>query len=73
MLCDVKKLWELGFALGSSLENSIAVDDDRILNPEGLRSSDEFVSHKMLMPWATSLSRAHPSLAPTGRSAPATR
>ena len=48
MLRDVKKLWELGFALGSSLENSIAVDDDRILNPEGLRSSDEFVSHKML-------------------------
>ena len=47
-LCDVEKLWKLGFALGSSLENSVAVDDDRILNPEGLRSSDEFVSHKML-------------------------
>ena len=48
MLRDVEKLWKLGFALGSSLENSVAVDDDRILNPEGLRSSDEFVAHKML-------------------------
>ncbi len=48
MLRDVERLWRLGFALGSSLENSVAVDDDRILNPEGLRSSDEFVSHKML-------------------------
>ncbi len=47
-ISDVKRLWELGFALGSSLENSIAVDGDRVLNPEGLRSSDEFVSHKTL-------------------------
>ena len=48
LLRDVERLWKLGFAKGSSLENSVAVDDDRILNPEGLRSSDEFVSHKML-------------------------
>lgn len=48
MLRDVEKLWKLGFALGSSLENSIAVDDNRILNPEGLRYADEFVCHKML-------------------------
>jgi UDP-3-O-[3-hydroxymyristoyl] N-acetylglucosamine deacetylase len=48
MVRDVERLWKLGFALGSSLENSVAVDDTRILNPEGLRSSDEFVSHKML-------------------------
>ena len=48
LLRDVEKLWSLGFALGSSLDNSIAVDDDRILNPEGLRSGDEFVCHKML-------------------------
>ena len=45
---DVERLWKLGFALGSSLENSIAVDGDRILNPEGLRSASEFVEHKML-------------------------
>lgn len=48
LLRDVERLWKLGFALGSSLDNSVAVDEDRILNPEGLRSSDEFVSHKML-------------------------
>ena len=45
---DVKKLWQAGYALGSSLENSIAIDDDEILNPEGLRFADEFVRHKAL-------------------------
>ena len=45
---DVKKLWQAGFALGSSLENSVALDGDRILNPEGLRYADEFVRHKAL-------------------------
>ena len=45
---DVKKLWEAGFALGSSLENSVAIDGDEILNPEGLRYADEFVRHKAL-------------------------
>jgi UDP-3-O-[3-hydroxymyristoyl] N-acetylglucosamine deacetylase len=47
-ISDVEKLWKMGFALGSSLENSVAVDGDRIVNPEGLRSKDEFVAHKML-------------------------
>jgi UDP-3-O-[3-hydroxymyristoyl] N-acetylglucosamine deacetylase len=45
---DVKKLWQAGFALGSSLENSVAIDNDEILNPEGLRYADEFVRHKAL-------------------------
>jgi len=45
---DVKALWEAGRALGSSLENTIALGDDRILNPEGLRFEDEFVRHKTL-------------------------
>ena len=45
---QVEALWKAGFALGSSLENSVALDDDRILNPEGLRYDDEFVRHKML-------------------------
>lgn len=45
---DVQKLWEAGFALGSSLDNSIAIDGDEILNPEGLRYADEFVRHKAL-------------------------
>ncbi len=45
---DVKKLWQAGFALGSSLENSVAIDGDIVLNPEGLRYADEFVRHKAL-------------------------
>jgi UDP-3-O-[3-hydroxymyristoyl] N-acetylglucosamine deacetylase len=45
---DVEQLWEKGLALGSSLDNSIALGDDRILNPEGLRYADEFVRHKTL-------------------------
>ena len=45
---DVQRLWEAGFALGSSLENSVAIDGDEILNPEGLRYADEFVRHKAL-------------------------
>jgi len=45
---DVQKLWQAGFALGSSLENSVAIDGDEILNPEGLRYADEFVRHKAL-------------------------
>jgi UDP-3-O-[3-hydroxymyristoyl] N-acetylglucosamine deacetylase len=47
-LSEVKKLWQAGFALGSSLENSIALDGDAVVNPEGLRFSDEFVRHKTL-------------------------
>jgi len=45
---EAKVLRQGGHALGSSLENSIAVENDKILNPEGLRFEDEFVRHKML-------------------------
>jgi UDP-3-O-[3-hydroxymyristoyl] N-acetylglucosamine deacetylase len=45
---DVQALWRAGYALGSSLENSVAIDGDAILNPEGLRYADEFVRHKAL-------------------------
>ncbi len=46
---DVERLWAAGFALGSSLENSVVIgDDNRIINPEGLRYRDEFVRHKAL-------------------------
>jgi UDP-3-O-[3-hydroxymyristoyl] N-acetylglucosamine deacetylase len=45
---DVEQLWKLGLALGSSLDNSVAIDDNRILNPEGLRYPDEFACHKAL-------------------------
>ncbi|MCB1385060.1 MAG: UDP-3-O-acyl-N-acetylglucosamine deacetylase [Nitratireductor sp.] len=46
---DVERLWAAGYALGSSLENSVVIgDDNRIINPEGLRYEDEFVRHKTL-------------------------
>lgn len=45
---DVEKLWKAGLALGASLDNTIAIGDDRILNQGGLRYTHEFVRHKML-------------------------
>ena len=45
---DVSKLWGAGLALGASLDNTICLADDRVLNPEGLRFADEFVRHKAL-------------------------
>src|SRR5262249_55757641 len=47
-LRDVGKLWGAGYALGASLENTLVVSEDRVLNPEGLRFPDEFVRHKAL-------------------------
>ena len=38
----------MGLGQGASLENAIAVEDDKILNPEGLRVEDEFIRHKIL-------------------------
>jgi UDP-3-O-[3-hydroxymyristoyl] N-acetylglucosamine deacetylase len=47
---DVERLWAAGFALGSSLENSVVISDDHsVINVEGLRyGKDEFVRHKTL-------------------------
>ena len=45
---DVERLWKAGFALGASLDNTVAIGDGQIMNPEGLRFADEFVRHKML-------------------------
>lgn len=47
-LKDVEFYWSRGLALGSSLDNTVVLGDDRVLNPEGLRFSDEFVRHKAL-------------------------
>lgn len=45
---DVEMLWKSGLALGASLENTVAIGDDRVINPEGLRYPQEFVRHKTL-------------------------
>jgi len=48
-LKDVEPLWAAGYALGSSLENSVVIGDDgRVINMEGLRYPDEFARHKTL-------------------------
>ncbi len=47
-MSDVEKLWKVGLAHGASLDNTVALDGDRVLNPEGLRYANEFVRHKAL-------------------------
>ena len=37
-----------GLALGGSLDNAVVVDDEKVLNRDGLRFPDEFVRHKVL-------------------------
>jgi UDP-3-O-[3-hydroxymyristoyl] N-acetylglucosamine deacetylase len=45
---DVERLWAAGLALGASLDNTVAIGEDRVINREGLRYTDEFVRHKAL-------------------------
>ena len=45
---DVTAMRKAGLALGGSLENAVVVSDTEVLNPHGLRCSDEFVRHKLL-------------------------
>src|SRR3978361_186710 len=45
---EVARLWSAGFALGASFENSVVFDEERLLNPEGLRYADECARHKVL-------------------------
>jgi UDP-3-O-[3-hydroxymyristoyl] N-acetylglucosamine deacetylase len=47
-LKDVERLWLAGFARGASMDNSVVLADDRVLNAGGLRFADEFVRHKAL-------------------------
>ncbi len=45
---DIEFLRQNNLALGGSLDNAIVVDDDKVLNEDGLRYADEFVKHKIL-------------------------
>jgi UDP-3-O-[3-hydroxymyristoyl] N-acetylglucosamine deacetylase len=45
---EIEAMQAAGLARGGSLSNAVVVDGDRVLNPEGLRSPDEFVRHKLL-------------------------
>ena len=45
---DIDLIRSQGLAKGGSLENAIVVKENKILNENGLRYRDEFVSHKIL-------------------------
>jgi UDP-3-O-[3-hydroxymyristoyl] N-acetylglucosamine deacetylase len=47
-LADLERYHAMGLARGASLDNTVAVDQGRVVNPEGLRWADEFVRHKVL-------------------------
>jgi UDP-3-O-[3-hydroxymyristoyl] N-acetylglucosamine deacetylase len=47
-LSDVRALWDAGLAKGGSLDNTVVLDDERVINSDGLRWPDEFVRHKVL-------------------------
>ncbi|HEY5994434.1 MAG TPA: UDP-3-O-acyl-N-acetylglucosamine deacetylase [Gallionellaceae bacterium] len=45
---EVEAMRSQGRALGGNLDNSIVMDEYRVINPDGLRFEDEFVKHKVL-------------------------
>ena len=47
-LHEIEYLKRYGLARGASLETGVAIDEEKILNEEGLRFADEFVRHKIL-------------------------
>lgn len=48
LLSEVEALRSRGLAKGGSLENTVVVGDEGVLNPEGLRFPDEYVRHKVV-------------------------
>ena len=38
----------MGKGLGASMDNTVVVEGDKVLNPGGLQAGDEFVRHKLL-------------------------
>ncbi|MDX1795443.1 MAG: UDP-3-O-acyl-N-acetylglucosamine deacetylase [Hydrogenovibrio sp.] len=45
---DMERLREQNLGLGAGLHNAIGLDDNGVMNKEGLRDKDEFVRHKIL-------------------------
>ena len=45
---DIARLRSVGLARGGSLANAVVVDGPLVVNPGGLRHTDEFVRHKLL-------------------------
>ena len=47
-LHEVEYMKRYGLARGGSLDNAVVIDENEILNHDGLRYQDEFVRHKLL-------------------------
>lgn len=47
-LHEVQYLRSIGLAQGGTLDNAIVLDEEKVINPHGLRYDDEFVRHKIL-------------------------
>lgn len=45
---DAQKLWDMGLAKGSSLENALVFQDGKPMNEDGMRYDNEPVCHKVL-------------------------
>ena len=45
---DIEKIKKIGLAKGGSLDNAIVVDEEKVINENGLRNEKEFVNHKIL-------------------------
>ena len=47
-MSDIERIRKNGLGLGGNLHNAIVIDEDTILNQDGLRYENEFVKHKIL-------------------------
>ena len=47
-MSDLEMLHKHGLGLGASLDNCIGIDEEKVVNKEGLRFKNEFVRHKIL-------------------------
>ena len=45
---DIEKIKKSGLAKGGSLDNAIVVNEEKVINENGLRNEKEFVNHKIL-------------------------
>jgi UDP-3-O-[3-hydroxymyristoyl] N-acetylglucosamine deacetylase len=59
---DVDMMRARGLGLGGSMDNVIVIDEQRVLNSDGLRYDDEFVKHKILDAIGDLYLAAHPLL-----------
>jgi len=57
---DMEYLRAKNLGLGASLKNAIGLDDEGVMNAEGLRNKDEFVRHKILDAVGDLYMLAHP-------------